>query len=46
MHYAFFARSGFTPEALKLAQEHRAHLITLDQIESDMRQWLKLQQDR
>lgn len=46
VHYAFFARSGFTPEAVTLAQEHRAHPITLDQIESDMQQWLKLQQER
>ena len=46
VQYAFFARSGFTPEAVTLAQEHRAHLITLDQIEFDMQNWLKLQQDR
>lgn len=45
VQYAFFARSGFTPEALTLAQEHRAHLITLKQIESDMQHWLKLQQN-
>lgn len=46
VHYAFFARSGFTSAALTLAQEHRAQLVTLAQIESDMQRWLKLQQDR
>jgi uncharacterized protein len=44
VHYAFFARSGFTPAAQALAQEHQAQLVTLTQIEADMRRWLKSHQ--
>lgn len=43
VHYAFFARSGFTPAAQALAQEHQAQLVTLAQIETDMQRWLKSQ---
>jgi len=43
VHYAFFARRGFTPAAQALAREHRAQLVTLAQMEADMQRWLKLQ---
>ncbi len=43
VHYAFFACSGFTSVAQTLAQEHRAQLVTLAQIETDMQHWLKSQ---
>ncbi len=43
IHYAFFARSDFTPAAQALAQEHQAQLVTLAQIEADMQRWLRLQ---
>ena len=43
VHYAFFARGGFTSAAQALAQEHRAQLVTLAQIETDMQHWLKSQ---
>lgn len=41
VHYAFFARSGFTTAAQSLAKEHQALLVTLDMIETDMRRWLR-----
>jgi len=41
VHYAFFARSSFTPDAEALAQEHHALLITLSQMEADMQRWLQ-----
>jgi len=41
IHYAFFARRAFTDSAKALAAEHHASLITLAQIESDMRRWLQ-----
>ena len=44
VHYAFFARSGFTASAQEFAAEHQAQLLTLDQIEADMRRWLRSQQ--
>ena len=43
VHYAFFARSGFTPPAQELAKEHQALLVTLDLIETDMQRWLSQQ---
>lgn len=46
VHFAFFARSGFTSAAQVLAQEHGALLVTLAQIESDMKRWLQSQKDR
>jgi len=39
--YAFFARRSFTDAAKALAAEHDASLISLAQIESDMRRWLQ-----
>jgi AAA+ ATPase superfamily predicted ATPase len=43
VHYVFFARQGFTEAAQTLAAEHKAFLITLTQIEVDMRRWLQIQ---
>ncbi len=43
VHYAFFARRGFTPAAQTFAEQHNARLITLVQIESDMQRWLHAQ---
>jgi uncharacterized protein len=43
VHYVFFARNGFTAAAQALALKHHALLVTLDQIESDMKLWLKSQ---
>lgn len=40
VYYVFFAREGFTEAAQKLAAEHNARLVTLEQIEADMRRWL------
>lgn len=40
VHYVFFARYGFTKEAEVLAKKNQAMLITLPQIEADMRSWL------
>ena len=40
VHYAFFARQGFTSEAQAEADGYGALLITLEQIEVDMRRWL------
>lgn len=45
VHYAFFARSGFTPAAQALAQEHGALLVVLGQMEADMQRWLKGQEE-
>ena len=44
VHFAFFARSGFTPAAQALARERRALLVTLGEIEADMQRWLQAQQ--
>ncbi|MCB8943990.1 MAG: ATP-binding protein [Ardenticatenaceae bacterium] len=41
--YTFFARTDFTASAQSLAQEHQALLVTLRQMEADMRRWLQLQ---
>ena len=43
VHYAFFARQGFTQAAQTLATEHNSLLISLVQIEADMRRWLQTQ---
>ena len=40
VHYAFFARQGFTAEAQTEAARYGALLITLEQIELDLRQWV------
>jgi uncharacterized protein len=40
VHYAFFARHGFTAAATSQAQEHKARLVTLAQLEADMQRWL------
>jgi len=42
VQYAFFARRGFTPAARELAAARQAHLVTLPQLEADMRRWLRL----
>lgn len=44
VHYAFFARSDFTAAAQALAQKRQSLLITLDQMEADVRRWLQGQQ--
>ncbi|MBP8000077.1 MAG: ATP-binding protein [Chloroflexi bacterium] len=44
VHYAFFARQGFTERAKAVAATHRALLITLPQLEADMQRWLQVQQ--
>ncbi len=36
MHYAFFARAGFTDAARSLAQDHGALLIDLDRLDRDL----------
>ena len=41
VHYALFARRGFTPAAMARARRLKAHLVTLDQIEADLREWMK-----
>jgi hypothetical protein len=46
IHYAFFARHGFTPAAQALAQEHSAQLVTLAEMDSDMQRWLQVQAAR
>jgi AAA+ ATPase superfamily predicted ATPase len=43
VHYAFFARQGFTEAAQALAAEHKALLVVLRQIEADMWRWLRTQ---
>ncbi|MBP6806071.1 MAG: ATP-binding protein [Chloroflexi bacterium] len=40
VHYAFFARHGFTPAAQALAAAHAARLVTLAQVETDLGRWL------
>lgn len=42
VQYAFFARRGFTPAARELAAARQARLVTLPQLEADMRRWLRL----
>lgn len=45
VHYAFFARQGFTEQARSAAgPAHQALLITLPQLEADMQRWLQVQQ--
>lgn len=41
VHYSFFAREGFTQAARQLAAEHGAQLVTLLQIEDDLRRWTR-----
>ena len=41
VHYAFFARRGFTPAAREAAGELGAQLVTLPEIESDIREWMR-----
>jgi len=36
VHYAFFARAGFTDAACSLAQDHGALLINLDRLDRDL----------
>lgn len=36
VHYAFFSRNGFTPEASALGQNHHAYLIDLDRLDADL----------
>ena len=36
MHYAFFARAGFTGAARSLAQDHGVLLIDLDKLDRDL----------
>jgi uncharacterized protein len=43
VHYAFFSRHGFTEPAQELAQSKQALLISLNQIETDIRLWMKNQ---
>lgn len=40
VHYFIFARNDFTPEAHTLATQHHVQLITLSQVETDMRRRL------
>lgn len=40
VHYAFFARDGFTPAARAAAEERGAQLVTLAELEADMVRWL------
>jgi len=40
VHYLFFARHGFTQPAQEYAAERQATLVTLSQLEADMRRWL------
>lgn len=41
IHYACFARHGFTTKARTVAANHSVSLITLAQIETDMQKWLQ-----
>lgn len=43
VHYAFFSRHGFTEHAQALAQPKRALLVSLSQIETDIRHWMQNQ---
>ena len=36
VHYAFFARAGFTDAACSLAQTHGALLVDLDRLDQDL----------
>jgi len=45
VHYAFFSRRGFTPAAEKLAAANNAFLVTLEEIEHDIRRWMDQQGD-
>jgi len=38
VHYYFFSRSGFTPEALKEIEQHSGRAITFAQVDKDLRQ--------
>jgi uncharacterized protein len=40
VHYAFFARSDFTPAARALAEKYGAQLVVLARLEEDMQRWL------
>lgn len=40
VHYALFSRRGFTPAAEKLAAARNALLVSLEQIERDIRRWM------
>jgi hypothetical protein len=37
IHHAFFARTGFTPEAQALAKSRRVDLVDLDRLDRDLR---------
>lgn len=38
VHYYFFSRSGYTPEALKETEQHAGHAVTFAQVDKDLRQ--------
>ena len=40
LYYAFFARSGFSPETQSEAKNH--FLVTLEQLEGDLGRWVKM----
>lgn len=40
VHYALFSRRGFTPATERLAAVHNAFLVSLEQIEQDIRRWM------
>lgn len=42
VHYAFFARAGFTESAQTWAKKHNAQLVNLAQMEADMQRWLQM----
>lgn len=42
VHYAFFARSGFTESAQTWAEKHNAQLVDLARMEADMQRWLQM----
>ena len=46
VHYALFARAGFTPAARVSGQERGAQLVTLAELEADMVRWLAEVPDR
>lgn len=46
VHYALFAREGFTPAARAAAQEHGAQVVTLAELEADLVRWLTEVPDR
>jgi AAA+ ATPase superfamily predicted ATPase len=41
VHYVFFARQGFTQAARQEAQSLNAAMVTLEQLERDLYQWMK-----